>query len=105
MDFKGQKLSEAAAVWIVTVAAILAFLVGYIKQDFCAMMSLFGGSCALAAVATVPDWPVYNRHPVKFLPPKAAPRRGGGGSSGNVAGGVLGRKKKETSWSNLWGMF
>lgn len=34
MDFKGQKLSETVCVWIVTVAAVLAFLYGYARQDF-----------------------------------------------------------------------
>lgn len=32
MDFKGQKLAETAGVWIVTVFAVLAFLVGYARQ-------------------------------------------------------------------------
>lgn len=108
MDLKGQKLAETSCLWIVTAAAVLAFLWGYLRQDFQAMVTLFGGGCALAFVACVPDWPLYNRHPIKWLPPKeappaaGAPRRGGGGSAGNLAGG---RKKAAASWSNLWGMF
>lgn len=34
MDYKGQKLSETICVWIITVAAVMAFLYGYLRQDF-----------------------------------------------------------------------
>lgn len=89
------------------------FLVGYALQDFALMTYIFGGGCALAAVATVPDWPAYNKHPVKWLPPKegagSGARRGGAGGSGGAgggSGGSGGRKKKQAaSWSNFWGMF
>jgi signal peptidase complex subunit 1 len=104
MDFKGQKLSETACVWIVTVAAVLAFLYGYVRQDFQAMMVLFGGGCTAAFVATVPDWPVYNKNPITWLPPKEDPaRRGGSGSGARGAGGKGGGKKKSSSWASLFG--
>lgn len=185
MDFKGQKLSETVCVWIVTVAAVLAFLYGYARQDFqvgkgrnggqragccrehaagmpatvgscraltaatfhtptcdrlsssalppsddacwshpagrhlplpslaasCsphsrqAMMLVFGGGCTAAFVATVPDWPVYNKNPITWLPPKGEPaRRGGSGGGARSTGSKGGSKKKgSSSWASLFG--
>ena len=72
------------------------------------MMAVFGGGCALAFVASVPDWPAYNKHPIKWLPPKeqAAGKRGGssGGAGGSGGAGPSHRKKKSASWSNFWGV-
>lgn len=71
-----------------------------------AMMLVFGGGCTAAFVATVPDWPVYNRNPITWLPPKEEPARrsGNGGSGSRGAGGKGGSKKKGTSsWASLFG--
>jgi signal peptidase complex subunit 1 len=40
---------------------------GYIQQDF--MMTIYGWGAGLlvALVVCVPDWPWFNRHPVKWL--------------------------------------
>ena len=105
MDFKGQKLAETLSMYIITAFAVIAFLVGYLQQDFGSMMKLFTGGVALAFMATVPDWGVYNKHPVQFMPPKeqAAQKRGGSGAGGS--GVAAQRKKKQASWSSFWGMF
>ena len=106
MDFKGQQLAETLAMYILVGFAAIAFLVGYLRQDFGSMMTLFGSGCAVAGVVAVPDWPVYNKHPVKWLPAKgdAAGKQHKRGSGGGTSSG-LARKQKEGSWSNLWGMF
>lgn len=76
-----------------------------------AMMYVFGGSCLVAALATLPDWPFYNRHPTQWLPPKegAAASGGGakrssprGGGSASASGGS--KKKKAGGWTTFWGM-
>lgn len=103
MDFEGQKLAEALSMAIVVVAAVLGFLYGYVRQDFAAMMWVFASGTAVAGLVGVPDWPMYNKHPVRFLPPKAKEGQRGGGSSGK--GGGSGKRKKSASWSTLWGMF
>ena len=72
-----------------------------------AMVALFTGGCAVAFVATVPDWPVFNKHPIAWLPPKeqqAAKRGGGNGNGGGERGaGGKGAKKKSSSWASLFG--
>ena len=110
MDFHGQKLAETLSLWIVTITAVFAFVYGYAQQDFGAMMKLFGVGVAGAFVVSVPNWPHYNKHPIKWLPPKEQAddkqRRSGGGAAGGVGGAVKRRKPKHSpSWSNLWGMF
>ena len=107
MDFKGQQLAESLAMYMLVGFAAIAFLVGYLRQDFGSMMTLFGSGCAVACVVAVPDWPVYNKHPIQWLPAKGdaaggkQQKRGGGGGGGVSAV----RRKKVGSWSNLWGMF
>jgi Microsomal signal peptidase 12 kDa subunit (SPC12) len=32
------------------------------------LLQIFGGGVALAAIACIPDYPWYNRHPEKWLP-------------------------------------
>lgn len=66
MDFKGQQLSERLGQGLVMVFAILGFLIGYIQQDFGMMMKIFGIGVAIAFVATVFDWPIYNKNPVVY---------------------------------------
>lgn len=106
MDFKGQKLAEALTMAIVVACGVVGFLYGYVAQDFHAMMSIFGSGVAAAFLVGVPDWPIYNRHPVKFLPPKADKQPGrGSGSSGSSRGSKRKGRKTEASWANLWGVF
>ena len=109
MDFKGQQLAETLAMYILVGFAAIAFLVGYLRQDFGSMMTLFGSGCAVACVVAVPDWPVYNKHPVKWLPAKGdaagKQQKRGGGGTGSDGSGLARKKQKEGSWSNLWGMF
>lgn len=70
-----------------------------------AMMALFTGGCTVAFVATVPDWPAFNKHPIAWLPPKEQlAKRGGGGNGGGERGaGARGAKKKSSSWASLFG--
>lgn len=101
MDLNGQKLAETLCMYLVMAAALLGFAVGFLRHDFSQMMAVFTGGVGLAAAATVPDWPVFNRHPIKWLPPKEATEQ----QQQRQKGGSSGRKKKTASWCNLWGMF
>lgn len=96
MDFKGQKLCEQLYTLIVTVAAVVAFLAGYLRQDFNLMIGLFTGGVALACAVCVPDWPWFNRHPLKWLKPAAQP---------GEQGAARGSRKPEATWKNFWNLF
>lgn len=70
MDLQGQRLCERIYTVIIIVFAIVAFLAGYLLQSFTVMLAVFGCGVGAAAVACLPDWPMYNRHPIKWLPAK-----------------------------------
>lgn len=93
MDFEGQRLSELLFYWIIIVFGAIGWVKGYFAQDFwlcfqawavgvviSVIVRFFGlaAAAALVDIATctvltqclqlcVPDWPIYNRHPVKWL--------------------------------------
>lgn len=92
MDFKGQKLSERLSQIIVTICAFVAFIAGYAVQDFSLMMRIFGSGVAVAFVATVLDWPIYNKDPVAW-------RRPAQQASGKPAAPGSKRKPSMSVWS------
>ena len=99
MDFQGQKLAEQLCLYIICIAGLVAFLFGWLEGSFALMMKVcslltaalclvgsqdhlnsfhvqlqvYGSGVAVAMVACVPDWPWYNRHPLKWLP--SAPKQ------------------------------
>ena len=81
----------------ISVYAVVAFLTGYLQQNFNLMMTIFGAGVALACLLSVPDWGWYNKHPLQWQPPQrkaveqpAVPK---------------GRRKKEAGWKNFWNLF
>lgn len=96
MDLRGQRLAEHIYMFIIVLAALVAFPVGYAQQDFYLMITIFGGGTAIAAFLTIPDWPWFNKHPLQWLPaqPKAP----------EAASGPR-KKKPEPSWRNFWQLF
>lgn len=101
MDFKGQQLSETLCMYLVIQCAMGGFLWGYLNQSFSQMMTVFAGGVALATLITVPDWPMYNKNPVAWLPPREQP---GGPPKRGGSGGDSSRKLlKKESWRSLWG--
>ncbi|BDA42930.1 probable signal peptidase complex subunit 1 [Coccomyxa sp. Obi] len=68
MDFQGQKLAEQLCLYIICAAGAVAFALGWAEGSFALMMKVYGSGVAVAMVACVPDWPWFNRHPLKWLP-------------------------------------
>ncbi|VDB92013.1 unnamed protein product [Peniophora sp. CBMAI 1063] len=68
IDFEGQKLAER--IYTVALAAIttLAFIAGFVAQDIRLTFAIVAvGSLGVAAIV-VPPWPMFNKHPVQWLP-------------------------------------
>jgi uncharacterized membrane protein YgcG len=90
---------------------VVGFFVGYIRQDFTPTFYCWAAGAGLAAVLTLPPWPLYARHPVQWLaalPPQAdaaatssAAGGPGGASSGSSGSGSAsgggGRSKSSAS--------
>ncbi|KAK1284249.1 putative signal peptidase complex subunit 1 [Acorus calamus] len=69
MDWQGQKLSELLMQVMLVGFAISAFVVGYSMGSFQTMLLVYAGGVALTTLVTVPNWPFFNRHPLKWLEP------------------------------------
>lgn len=68
MDFKGQALAEKLIFRILVVFAVVSFVVGYLLKDFKLMAQINGVGIAVTALVVLPNWPWFNKHPLKWLP-------------------------------------
>ncbi|EMS58414.1 putative signal peptidase complex subunit 1 [Triticum urartu] len=59
---------------LLVASAVAAFLVGYAMADFQLMLLVYAGGVVLTALVTVPNWPFFNRHPLKWLDAAEADR-------------------------------
>lgn len=84
MDFKGQQRAEKLATKMTIYTSVASFLIGWMRQDFSLMLWLFLAGVILTLVVTVPNWPMYNRDPIAWVPGKK-PR---GGSAIGIVGRV-----------------
>lgn len=77
MDFKGQHQAENLATKMIMYTSLLSFLIGWMRQDFTLMLGLFVAGVIATLIATVPNWPVYNRHPTAWVAGKKGMARKG----------------------------
>uniref|UniRef100_R7WA80 Signal peptidase complex subunit 1 n=1 Tax=Aegilops tauschii TaxID=37682 RepID=R7WA80_AEGTA len=59
---------------LLVASAVAAFLVGYAMADFQLMLLVYAGGVVLTTLVTVPNWPFFNRHPLKWLDAAEADR-------------------------------
>ena len=71
MDFKGQKLAEQVCFLLIVASGGVGFCCGYLLQSFQVMMQIYSAGVVVALLATVPDWPFYNRNGLKWRKPAA----------------------------------
>uniref|UniRef100_A0A453FVT5 Signal peptidase complex subunit 1 n=4 Tax=Triticinae TaxID=1648030 RepID=A0A453FVT5_AEGTS len=74
MDWQGQKSAEMLMQVLLVASAVAAFLVGYAMADFQLMLLVYAGGVVLTTLVTVPNWPFFNRHPLKWLDAAEADR-------------------------------
>ncbi|RRT35332.1 hypothetical protein BHE74_00057948 [Ensete ventricosum] len=74
MDWQGQKLAKIFMQIILLVSTITAFGIGYTISSFQIMMLTYSGGVVLTALITVPNWPFFNHHHLKWLDPSEAER-------------------------------
>ncbi|KUJ11775.1 microsomal signal peptidase 12kDa subunit [Mollisia scopiformis] len=68
IDFEGQKLAEFLATALLATVGAISFIVGYFRQDIKGALLIGLGGTVLTFLAVVPPWPIFNKHPVKWLP-------------------------------------
>lgn len=72
MDWQGQQLAEQIMQYALLVAAMVAFMTGYIFGSFQLMIQVYGALVLVVLLVVVPDWGCFNRHPIKWLDPQTA---------------------------------
>nr|XP_004661346.2 signal peptidase complex subunit 1 [Jaculus jaculus] len=68
MDYKGQKLAEQMFQGIILCSAVVGFIYGYVAEQFGWTVYIVMAGFAFSCLLTLPPWPIYRRHPLKWLP-------------------------------------
>ncbi|KAI0315943.1 microsomal signal peptidase subunit [Amylostereum chailletii] len=68
IDFEGQKLVEWMSQIVLFLLTAISFIAGFVSQSLQVTFALFGLGVLVLVLVVIPPWPVYNRHPVKWLP-------------------------------------
>ncbi|PNX76562.1 putative signal peptidase complex subunit 1-like protein [Trifolium pratense] len=69
MDWQGQSLAEKLMQIMLLGFAVIAFGTGYLTASFQTMILIYAAGVVLTTLVTVPNWPIFNRHPLKWLDP------------------------------------
>ncbi|KAK2636773.1 hypothetical protein Ddye_031565 [Dipteronia dyeriana] len=72
MDWQGQKLAEQLMQILLLAFAVVGFGGGYILGSFQMMVLIYASGVVLTTLITVPNWPFFNRNPLKWLDPSEA---------------------------------
>lgn len=94
MDYQGQRLAELMFYWIILSFGGVGWIIGYFQQDFMIVFKFWLVGVVISVVVRqdqdyrirgmsfnvsylcsffyflqlcVPDWPYFNRHPIKWL--------------------------------------
>ncbi|KAF9005152.1 microsomal signal peptidase 12 kDa subunit-domain-containing protein [Cyathus striatus] len=70
IDFVGQQQVELIARVVLIATTIVSFIVGFALQSLSVTFGIFGVSTLVLALVVVPPWPMFNKHPVKWLEAK-----------------------------------
>ncbi|WOL04190.1 putative signal peptidase complex subunit 1 [Canna indica] len=100
MDWQGQKRAEALMQIMLLVSAIAAFGTGYAIGSFQMMMLTYAGGVVLTALVTVPNWPFFNRHPLKWLDSSEAERHPKPQKPSDLIGEIAGPRQRNRRTSS-----
>ena len=66
MDYRGQQFSEYLYYFLTIFFGAIAWFVGYFSDDFQITVYGWAVGLGLALILCIPDWPMYNKHPVTW---------------------------------------
>jgi len=69
MDYKGQALCESIYQGVIGVAALIGLILGYALESFWISFVCSVAGLLVSSVLCIPDWPLYNRHPLPWQTP------------------------------------
>ncbi|KAG5336520.1 SPCS1 peptidase, partial [Acromyrmex charruanus] len=70
MDYDGQARAEKLSRVIITLFGVVGFIWGYAIQQFSQTIYILSAGFVMAALITVPPWPMYRRKPLDWQKPQ-----------------------------------
>ncbi|XP_033223797.1 signal peptidase complex subunit 1 [Belonocnema kinseyi] len=70
MDYDGQARAEKLSRVIITLFGVVGLVWGYAIQQFSQTIYILGAGFVMAAIITVPPWPMYRRKPLEWQKPQ-----------------------------------
>ncbi|KAJ8091693.1 hypothetical protein PM082_020928 [Marasmius tenuissimus] len=68
IDFVGQKqVDDLARIWLIS-STVISFVAGFASQNIRVTFGFLGVSTLLLLAIVIPPWPMFNKHPVNWLP-------------------------------------
>ncbi|CAO3635224.1 unnamed protein product [Cunninghamella blakesleeana] len=67
IDFEGQRLADNLSHYILIAAASVGFITGYALQSIQITLTIFAIGFLTAALVVLPPWPMFRRHPLKWV--------------------------------------
>jgi len=97
MDYKGHQLSENIYYFLTIICGLIAWIVGYVKEDF--QLTVYGWTVGLvlSLILCIPDWPMFNRNPVHWLDEVGSRSSNKGSSTKGSKDDKKDKKKSKTS--------
>ncbi|XP_017753479.1 PREDICTED: signal peptidase complex subunit 1-like [Eufriesea mexicana] len=71
VDYEGQGRAEKLSRVIITLFGIVGLIWGYVIQQFSQTLYILGAGFMLAAVITLPPWPMFRRNPLDWQKPQS----------------------------------
>lgn len=72
IDFEGQKKVEQISRVTLVAATIVSFIIGFALQSLRVTFGVFAVVNIVLFLVVIPPWPMFNQHPVKWLPAKSS---------------------------------
>ena len=97
MDYKGHQLSENIYYFLTIICGLIAWIVGYVKEDF--QLTVYGWTVGLvlSLILCIPDWPMFNRNPVHWLDEVGSRSSGSSNKGSSTKGSKDDKKDKKKS--------
>ncbi|XP_031828198.1 signal peptidase complex subunit Spase12 [Nomia melanderi] len=71
MDYDGQARAENLSRVIITLFGVVGLIWGYLIQQFSQTIYILGAGFLMAAIITLPPWPMYRRKPLDWQKPQS----------------------------------